>query len=237
MEPQPRIQKIYEDEDILVVDKPSGILSIPDRDGNPSLKTLLDTQYPEIYTVHRLDRDTSGVMVFAKNANTHKYLSQSFEGRTVEKYYTAIVIGSPIEDSGMIDAPIAPHHIIKGKMRVDRSGKPSQTGYEVLERNAYFSKVLFRLYTGRTHQIRVHALHQGFPIACDTLYGDGKSILLSQYKRNYKLSKHQEDERPILDRLGLHASKLHIPMQDGRVLVFESVVPKPFLALMKQLSR
>ena len=184
------------------------MLSIPDRAmSEPSLKDLLDAKYGKIFPVHRLDRDTSGIILFAKNADFHKYLSGLFEKHKVEKYYVGVVTGKPSADRGEIEAPIAEHPVKKGLMVVHRSGKASHTSYEVLRSHNAYSLISFQLHTGRTHQIRVHARHIGHPIACDPLYGSADPVLLSKYKKGFKQSKFQ-DERPILDRLALHAHRL-----------------------------
>jgi 23S rRNA pseudouridine955/2504/2580 synthase/23S rRNA pseudouridine1911/1915/1917 synthase len=195
---------VYEDDNLIALNKPSGLLSIPDREGKDiSLKKLLIEKYGSIFTVHRLDRDTSGLIVFAKNEETHKHLSLQFEERQTEKIYVGLVIGSLSEKKGSIDAPIAEHPAKKGLMNVYRTGKESLTDYEVLEDFKIFSWVQFQIHTGRTHQIRVHAKHIGHPIVCDDLYGDGKPILLSSLKHKFKLSKNELEERPILNRESL----------------------------------
>lgn len=227
---------LYEDSDMIAIDKPSGLLSIADRMGNESLKDKLEATYGSIYTVHRLDRDTSGIILFAKNKEAHQYLSKLFEGREIEKYYVAVVHGKPFEDKGLIDQPIAEHPTNKGVMYIQRNGKPSQTGYEVLASTSYFSLVSFRLYTGRTHQIRVHAQNAGFPVAVDPVYGNGEAVYLSKFKKNYKLSKKEDEEQPILNRLALHAHKLVFKKMDGEVITIESPLPKNFKVLMKQLG-
>lgn len=227
---------LYEDSDMIAIDKPSGLLSIADRMGNESLKDKLEATCGSVFTVHRLDRDTSGIILFAKNKSTHQYLSKLFEGRAIEKYYVAIVQGKPPEQSGILDQPIAEHPTNKGMMYIQRNGKPSQTGFTVIASTPYFSLVSFRLYTGRTHQIRVHSQNAGFPIAVDPLYGNGDPILLSRYKKNYKLSKKEDEEHPILNRLALHAHKLVFRKMDGEMLVIESPIPKNFKVLMKQLG-
>ena len=125
---------IFENNDFVVVDKPSGLLSIPDREGDElSLKRLLKDKYGEIFTVHRLDKDTSGLIVFAKNEETHKHLSQAFEERTVEKYYQGIVKGTLAEKEKTIDAPIAQNSVKKTLMIIHKRGKDSVTDYQVIE--------------------------------------------------------------------------------------------------------
>src|SRR3954470_19395122 len=112
-----RPEIIFENENLVVVNKPSGLLSIPDRvQSEMSLKDMLIHKYGEIFTVHRLDKGTSGVIVFGKNEQTHKQLSQSFEGRDVEKTYVGLVHGKMQNEEGTIDAPITEHPVKKGKM-------------------------------------------------------------------------------------------------------------------------
>jgi 23S rRNA pseudouridine1911/1915/1917 synthase len=229
---------IFENDDFVAVNKPSGLLTIPDREQTEkSLKEYLIDKYKSIFVVHRLDKDTSGLVVFAKNEATHKFLCKTFEDRKVEKFYLGIVIGEPLEKTGIIDAPITDHLTRKGIMTVHRSGKESQTGYEVLDANAKFSLVSFQLFTGRTHQIRVHTKEIGHPLACDPLYGDGKPVLLSSIKKNYKLSKHDDEERPIINRLALHSYKLNFEDEHGAKMALCADAPKEFRALMQQLKR
>src|SRR5258705_4634132 len=200
---------ILENDDLIVVNKPSGLLSIPDREQKDvSLKTLLQEKYGQVFTVHRLDRDTSGIIVFAKNEQTHKHLSIQFEERLTEKIYVGLVIGSPASKKGSINKPIAENTVKRGVMIIHQRGKESITDYEVVEDFGIYSWMQFRIHTGRTHQIRVHMKDMGHPIVCDELYGDGKPILLSTIKSKFKLSKKEEVEKPILNRLALHAYKL-----------------------------
>jgi 23S rRNA pseudouridine955/2504/2580 synthase/23S rRNA pseudouridine1911/1915/1917 synthase len=174
---------VFENDSFVAINKPAGMLSIPDREqSEKSLKAHLIEKYGNIFTVHRLDRETSGLIIFAKNEVSHKFFSRLFEERKIEKYYVGIVLGSPANTTGIIDAPITEHLVQKGMMVVHRNGKPSSTSYEVLESNRNYSLVSFQLHTGRTHQIRVHAKNMGYPLACDPLYGDGKPILLSSIK-------------------------------------------------------
>ena len=235
---KPLFNIIFENDDFLAVDKPAGLLTIPDRtQSEPSLKDMLIHKYGNIYTVHRLDKDTSGLVLFAKTAEAHKFFSHLFEEREIEKYYLGIVIGCPANASGVLDAPIAEHPVHKGLMTVHRNGKASETGYDVLEANRHYSLVSFRLFTGRTHQIRVHTKNMGNPLACDDLYGDGKPILLSSVKKKFKLSKHDEEERPMLDRLALHSYKLIFTDPKGKKMELTAEIPKAFRALMMQLKK
>ncbi|HKC35518.1 MAG TPA: RluA family pseudouridine synthase [Chitinophagaceae bacterium] len=229
---------ILETQDLIVLNKPSGLLSIPDREGKDiSLKKLLIEKYGSIFTVHRLDKDTSGLIVFAKNEVTHKHLSLQFEERQTEKIYNGLVLGSLTEKKGTIDVPISEHPVKKGLMTVHRKGKESLTDYEVLEDFKIFSWVQFQILTGRTHQIRVHAKHIGHPIVCDDLYGDGKPILLSSLKHKFKLSKNELEERPILNRLALHALSLKFINTNGEAIKLEAPLSKDLRALLQQLRK
>ena len=229
---------IYEDENLIALNKPSGLLSIPDREGKDiSLKKLLIEKFGSIFTVHRLDRDTSGLILFAKAEETHRHLSQQFEERQTEKIYLGFVLGSLADKTGTIDAPIAEHPAKKGLMTVYKKGKESLTDYEVLEDFKIFSWVQFQIHTGRTHQIRVHAKHIGHPILCDDLYGDGKPVLLSSLKHKFKLSKNELEERPILHRLALHASSLQFANTNGEMIKLEAPLPKDLRALLQQLRK
>lgn len=229
---------IFENDQFIVVNKPSGLLSIPDRFGkDPSLKSILLEQYGKIFTVHRLDKETSGIIVFAKDEETHKYLSKQFEGREVEKYYVGLVNGILMGSEGNIDAPIMEHPGKTTLMMTNKKGKPSSTDYKVLEEFGMFSWVEFHIHTGRTHQIRVHMKHIGNPIVCDSLYGDGKPVLLSSIKRKFKLSKSDDEEKPLLNRLALHSSTLKFTDATGKVFEFEAPLQKDLKALLQQLKK
>jgi 23S rRNA pseudouridine1911/1915/1917 synthase len=229
---------LFEDKDLIALNKPSGLLSIPDREGKEvSLKLMLQEKYERIFTVHRLDKDTSGLIIFAKNEGTHKYLSAQFEDRQTVKIYLGLVIGSPPQSKGTIDLPIAEHPVKKGMMVINRKGKESLTDYEVLENFSIYSWLKFRIHTGRTHQIRVHMKELGHPIVADETYGDGKPVLLSSFKNKFKLSKNEEEERPILRRLALHAWQLKIKSPSGSLLEFEAPIPKDLRATLQQLEK
>jgi len=238
---------IFENNDFVVVNKPSGLLSIPDREGKEiSLKNLLKHQSSEIFTVHRLDKETSGVIVFAKNDIAHKYLSQQFspslEGepgkiKETEKIYLGLVVGSLVNNKGIIDSPIMEHPTKKGFMVINRKGKQAITEYELLEDFGVYSWTQFQIHTGRTHQIRVHMKEIAHPIVCDSLYGDGKPVFLSSIKHHFKLSKKEEEERPILNRLALHSYRLKFTGPDGHRHEFEAAAPKDLRATLQQLSK
>jgi 23S rRNA pseudouridine1911/1915/1917 synthase len=229
---------LFENEDFIALNKPAGTLSIPDREGKePSLKSWLQEKYGNIFTVHRLDRETSGVIIFAKHEEAHKYFSKIFEERSVEKIYQGIVQGTPPEQKGSIDLPIMEHPAKPGTMVVNKKGKPSLTDYEVIETIGPYSLLQFRIHTGRTHQIRVHLQALGHPIACDDLYSDGRPILLSTIKRHFKLSKAEEQERPLLARLALHSLLLHFQDARGQFHTLEAPLPKDLRALLQQLRK
>jgi 23S rRNA pseudouridine1911/1915/1917 synthase len=228
---------IFENEYFVVINKPSGLLSVPDRmQSEPSLKDILIAQYGSIYTVHRLDKGTSGVIVFAKDEATHKQLSQLFESREVEKYYAGLVHGQMMNESGSVDVPMMEHPGKNGKMVTNQKGKSALTDYEMLESFKLFSWLKFRIHTGRTHQIRVHMQHIGHSIVCDELYGSPDPILLSALKRKFHLSTKDDSERPLLSRLALHSSLLKFDL-NGNHYEFEAELPKDLKAVLQQLRK
>jgi len=228
---------LVETDDFVAINKPAGLLSVPDRLGvEVSLKQLLQEKYGQIFTVHRLDKETSGVIVFAKNESAHKQLSQLFEGRNVEKYYLGLVHANPINKSGSIDAPLMESPGKPGRMITHKKGKASLTDYTVLEDFRLFSWLQFQIHTGRTHQIRVHMQHIGHPIVCDELYGTAEPIKLSAIKKNYKLSKQADEERPILSRLALHSAQLKFNF-NGTAFDIEAPLSKDLKALLQQLRK
>jgi pseudouridine synthase, RluA family len=232
------LEIIAQNDHFIAINKPAGLLSIPDREGKePSLKQMLLQNLEQVYTVHRLDRETSGIIVFAKDQETHKFLSQAFEERNVEKYYIGLVNGLLPEKTKTIDAPIMEHPGKRGLMIVHKKGKPAVTDYEVLEEFGKFSLVQFRIHTGRTHQIRVHMQYVGHPLVCDELYGDGMPVRVSSFKRNYKLSKYEEEEKPILARTGLHAQRLRFTDTNGTDHNLEADMPRDMRALLQQLRK
>lgn len=230
---------IFENDDFVAVSKPSGLLTIPDRHDNElaSLSGLLKKKYGQIFIVHRLDRDTSGLVLFAKNETTHKFLSQLFESREVEKYYLGLVNGELALPEGSVNAGIMEHPVQRGKMVTNAKGRPSLTDYKVEEAFGLYSLVRFRIHTGRTHQIRVHMKHLGHPIAVDELYGTATPVLLSAIKKKFSLGKFTEEERPLLQRLALHAWKLKFVDEKGETVELEAPLPKDMQAVLQQLRK
>ncbi|NBR36700.1 MAG: RNA pseudouridine synthase [Chitinophagales bacterium] len=222
----------------IALNKPSGLLSVPDRMGKePSLKMMLREKYGNIFVVHRLDRETSGVILFAKDESTHQELNRQFEERKTEKIYQGLVLGTPADEAGSITTPIAVHPAEDGRMMTHAKGKPSHTDYRVLEVLRPYSWMQFNIHTGRTHQIRVHMQGLGHPIVCDTLYGDGKPVLVSSLRKKFKLAKSAEEERPILGRLALHAQRLCFFDHEEKEHCIEAPLPKDLTATLSQLRK
>jgi 23S rRNA pseudouridine1911/1915/1917 synthase len=235
-----RPEVLFEDDDLIVVNKPAGLLVIPDRFNAelPALNRMLEQSLgKKIWVVHRLDRDTSGVICFAKNEETHRYLSILFQEHEVNKYYAGLVSGKIRPTEGRIESPIAEHPVQKGKMIVSKKGKLAVTDYKVAEEWPLYSLVQFQIHTGRTHQIRVHMQSIGHPLLCDELYGDGKALFLSSFKRKYHASKNEESERPLMNRLALHAYRLDFVKQDGTNVCVDAGLPKDMAATVNQLNK
>ena len=230
-------EMIAETENWVAVNKPSGMLSIPDRylQQSVSVKSWLAQKYPQIFTVHRIDKDTSGIILFAKNEATHAYLSQLFTKRQIRKTYLALVAGRLLQESGTIDDPIGEHFSQKGVMMIHAKGKPAVSHYRLVEQFAKYALVEFEIETGRTHQIRVHARRMGHSIVADPLYGDGKGIFVSEIKPRF--NRGTEEERPLLDRLALHASTLQFTGMNGEQVHLEAPFHKDFSAVLYQLRK
>lgn len=235
-----KIDLLFEDENFIVVNKPPQLLVIPDRwdSTRPALISILQDRFPDnkIYVVHRLDQDTSGVIMFAKTAAAHKHLNLQLQGREVEKIYFAIVKGE-IKTDGIIDLAIDTDSRRKGRVSIRKKGKNSITEYQVLERFRGFTYVRVIPRTGRTHQIRVHLQAIGHPLAIDPLYGDSEPIYLSRLKRNYRFKLDQE-ERPLIDRLTLHAGEIRFnhPIT-GEQMKVSAELPKDIRALLNVLRK
>jgi RluA family pseudouridine synthase len=234
-----KIREVYQDSAILCIEKPAGTLSIPDR-YDPTKKNLLHylrNKYPGILPVHRLDRDTSGIMIWALSDTAHKYLSQQFESRTVKKKYLAIVEGSPNTDSGEINASI--QYGSSGKGFVKAKGKESVSHWKLIEKFNGFSLLEVTPMSGRTHQIRIHLQHIGLPLVVDSYYGNRSELFAYQVKpyKKFRFSKNAE-ERPLISRHPLHASEITIlhPLTKKEV-TFMAEPPKDFRALLNQIRK
>lgn len=230
---------LFENDDFVVVNKPAGLLSIPDRFDKmiPCLSRIMEQQYGKIFVVHRLDKDTSGVIVLAKNENTHRFLSQKFQNREVDKFYTALAAGRIWEKEGKIDAPIAAESGKGGRMKTVKKGMEALTSFEVMENFGLYTLLRLQLFTGRTHQIRVHLQSIGHPVAMDALYGSGEPFFLSSIKRKYRKGKYQEEEKPLMNRQALHASELRFTDEKGQKHEFIAPLPKDFKAVLHQLRK
>ncbi|MEM6726167.1 MAG: RluA family pseudouridine synthase [Bacteroidota bacterium] len=232
-------QIIFEDEHILIVNKPAGFLSIPDR-YNPklyNLKTFFDNRGQAVFMVHRLDKDTSGVICLAKDAASHKRLNQQFASRKVKKEYLCLSIGVLFEKTGLIDQPIAKSQSRTGRMVVHKSGKPSQTRFEVVQEFGHYSLIKAEPLTGRQHQIRVHMSAIGHPLLVDPIYNNKDGFYLSEIKRKYNLGKDQE-ERPLIGRTTLHAAAISFEHPHSKETVrFEAPLPKDMNAVIRQLEK
>ena len=221
---------IEEHADWIAVNKPAGLLSIPDREGKEvSLKQLLREKYGEILTVHRLDKETSGLILFARNEESHKILNRQFEERLTKKIYLGLLLGTPTNLSGTVNVPIAEHPARNGSMIVHRNGKEAITDYRVLEDFRKYSWTEFRIHTGRTHQIRVHMKSIGHPLFNDPEYG-GDEILRGQNTGSYR--QFVKNCFEILPRQALHAKTLGIiHPATGERMVFDSELPADMQAV------
>ena len=226
------IEIIYEDQQIIAVNKPAGISVTHDRTGKDSIIEYIRLEQPTLKIVHRLDKDTSGIMLLAKNTDAQRKWSEYFEEGQVRKIYLALITGSPSEQTGMIDAPLAQSKKKPEKIQVDlKNGKNAQTQWELVADFGSVSLLAVRPLTERTHQIRVHLQHAGMPLAIDPLYGQNQAIMLSSFKADYKLGKYEE-EKPLIDRLTLCAYELEVES-----LHLIAPLEKKFKATIKMLTK
>ena len=235
------VEIIFEDEHYVAVNKLPGMLSIPDRFKAeiPNVLGELRKKYASIFTVHRIDKFTSGVLCFAKNEAAHKHLNTQFEKHTLQKTYQLLVVGKT-DAEGKIDLNIIEDKLDEGRMDVHhKHGKASLTLFKTIKNFGNdFSWVEAYPKTGRTHQIRVHFLAIGHPLMIDEMYGSPEPFFLSTVKRKYKLSKLEEAEKPLMTRLTLHSSKLEFNhVIDEKPVVVDAPLPKDFAAVIKQLEK
>ncbi len=232
---------VHRDPDFLIVNKDAEVLTIPDRFDPFKLNvyTKLKEEFGEIFIVHRLDRETSGILVFARNAEAHRALSMQFQERDSDKFYLALVNGRPYPAEAVIDKPIGPDPRGGNKMRIDHhGGKPSATAYETVEVYREYALIRLQLFTGRTHQVRVHMTSVGHPLAVDPVYGGGEYLYLSKIKGKRFNLKNGEAERPILNRVSLHAYQLAFDHpSSGERVDFSADPPKDFRTAVRQLQK
>ncbi|HEX4792209.1 MAG TPA: RNA pseudouridine synthase [Humisphaera sp.] len=230
------------------VNKPAGLASIPGRGEDDCVLAQLSDQLnlpwkgsadPRVRVVHRLDKETSGVLLFAKDIHTQRHLSHQFQNNTASKEYIALVAGRPEEREGQIDAPLGPHPTSPRRMTILRhGGRPALTLWKVEE--TFREYTLLRVFpkTGKTHQIRVHLRSAGMPLAIDPLYnpthGHEPGIFLSGFKKGYRAS---GEERPLISRLTLHAHRLTFADQAGQSTQIEAPLPKDFRAALNMLRK
>ncbi|MEO6004052.1 MAG: pseudouridine synthase [Opitutus sp.] len=249
---------LYEDDAMIAFDKPSGLLIAPDRwdKKRENLMALVHAKYGHgVANVHRLDADTSGLLLCAKTKPALDFLSGQFQGKTVKKTYHAFAVVLPVEAAMKVIAPVRdaggtlPDQFTvelalgederqPGRMRVfkGRGGKDSSTEFEVRERFGRFVFLECRPLTGRTHQIRVHLAAAGAPVLNDPFYGDPEiKLLLSDLKRRYK---GREEEKPMIARLALHASALTLKHPDTKEPVtLAAPLPHEFEIALKYLRK
>ncbi len=209
---------LFENDDILGMNKPEGLASIPE--GTQNRESLLSMISPavrgKLYVVHRLDKDVSGVILFAKNPAAHKYLNARFSGRDVSKTYVALVHGLIQETGEVIDRPL--REFGSGRVSVDpQRGKPSTTRFRVLKRLGAYTLVEAYPLTGRRHQIRAHLYSIGHPIVGDLRYGD------RALQRTYS-------------RLMLHSNKIAFTLPSGEPITIEAPIPASFQLVTEMLS-
>jgi 23S rRNA pseudouridine1911/1915/1917 synthase len=246
------LEILFEDDHLIAVNKPARLATIPGRGETDSVLEHLAAQVklphtgaddPRLRVVHRLDKDTTGVLLFAKNVAAQRHLSHQFQNNRVEKEYLAITAGRPPEAEGEVDAPIGPHPTRRERMSVlKKGGRPARTAWKVQEK--FRQHALLRVFpkTGKTHQIRVHLKHAGAPLVVDPLYnppadaGAPRGLLLSTFKRGYR-SKRDQEERALIDRLSLHAERLRFEHVDGTRVEVVAPLPKDFRTALNMMRK
>lgn len=235
----PDFTVIYSDDTIVVLNKRSGLLVAADRydEKAPRLDEAATEEFGRMFAVHRIDKDTSGCVVYARTVEAHRSISMQFENREVEKTYHCLVHGAPLWAEQRVDARLLPDGDARHRTIIDRrNGKTACTEFKNLGKAGPFSWILAKPITGRTHQIRVHLASLGFSIVCDPLYsGNTHPVKLSELKK--KWNGEAQDERPLLSRLALHARSISLvhPKTHER-MTFAAPYQKDMEATRKQLK-
>lgn len=226
---------IHEDDNLLIINKPPFIASLDERGGGAeNILRMARKYHADIQVCHRLDKETSGLLVLAKNPQTYRAVSIEFEKRRVDKTYHAVIEGIHVFDDLTVDLPIL--NMGNKNVSIDRgNGKPAETVFNSLKYFKHYTLVECKPVTGRMHQIRIHLATQRASIVGDSMY-KGKPIYLSQIKkRGFSLGKDKE-EQPIIKRFALHAKQLKFNIHETD-FVFEAPYPKDFATLIKQLEK
>lgn len=224
---------LHQDEDYIILNKPPGLATLEDRNDPVNLLALVRELEPQAQVGHRLDKDTSGVLVVARHPAAYRHISMQFEGRQVNKTYHAVADGLHRFDAVEVDRAILVQK--DGMVRIASAGKAAQTFFQTLETFQFHTLLECRPITGRMHQIRIHAAFLQAPLSGDSLYG-GKPVFLSQLKAGFKLKKEAEEE-PLMKRMALHAYSIEFQDIEGKNLRFTAPYPKDFRALLNQLQR
>ncbi|PVH26701.1 RluA family pseudouridine synthase [Sphingobacterium corticibacter] len=226
---------IHEDENLIVINKPPFVSSLDQREGDEiNILRLAKRYHEDAQVCHRLDKDTSGVLLIAKNPETYRAVSIEFERRRVKKVYHAIIEGTHTFDDLLVDLPILNQG--NKNVSIDRAnGKRAETFFKSIQYFKHYTLVECRPITGRMHQIRIHLATQRASIVGDAMY-KGKPVYLSQIKkRGFTMSKSQE-EQPIMKRFALHSRTVAFSIE-GKDYAFEAEYPKDFATLLKQLEK
>ena len=231
----PDYTTIYSDDDIVILNKKSGLLIAADRYDldAPRLDLLAEKEFGKLYAVHRIDKDTSGIIIYARNPEAHKNISEQFQERKVQKVYHCLVHGRPMWNTLRVELPLMPDGDARHRTVVNkRYGKPSTTDFKVIAECGPYTWIEACPKTGRTHQIRVHMKHIGHPLFNDARYGGDKIL------RGTTSAKYQQFVRncfEICPRQALHTRTLgFVHPVTGKELFFESEIPADMVALMEK---